>query len=77
MYESGTDALPDGFTRFLTVGPDYITARRIWRRPLAIGVRGVTLEVDRRTGEVVRLGWMGQPLRSLAPPAAAEGTGQP
>jgi len=64
MRKSGTDALPDGFVRFLTIGPDSVTVRKVWRRPLAIGVKGVTLEINKVTGDVVRMGWMGQPLRS-------------
>ena len=51
-----------------------ITLRRVWPRPLAIGVRGLTLEVDPRTGAIVRLGPMGAPLpkASRPPPVAAD-----
>ena len=56
LRESGTDTMPDGFIRFMTVSPNYIAARKVWRRPLAIGVKGVTLEVDKETGDVIRMG---------------------
>ncbi len=64
MKKSGTDALPDGFVRFVTIGPHATTVRKVWRRPLALGVRGLTLEVDKATGDIIRIGWMGKPLRA-------------
>jgi hypothetical protein len=63
MKKTGTDILPDGFVRFMAVSDEAVTVRKVWRRPLAIGVRGVTLEVDKYTGDVLRMGWMGSPLR--------------
>jgi hypothetical protein len=64
MKKAGTDTLPNVLTRFLAVGDDSVTVRKVWRRPLAIGVRGITMEIDRNTGDILRMGPMGQPLRS-------------
>ena len=63
MRKSGTDILPDGFVRFMAVSDEAVTVRKVWRRPIAIGVKGVTLEVDKYTGDVLRMGYMGSPLR--------------
>ncbi len=64
MIESGTDVLPDGFVRFLSVGDDSITARRVYRRATAIGVGGLSLRVNARTGEVEELRLIGRNLSS-------------
>ncbi len=44
----------DGAFEFVAVTDDALTVRRTWNAPLAIGVRGLTLEVDVATGEVLR-----------------------
>ena len=59
LIESDADDLPGGFLRFVSITDDSVTVRRIWQRGLAIGARGLTLEVDKTTGEVMRSGNMG------------------
>ena len=59
LIESDADDLPGGFLRFISITDDSVTVRRIWQRGLAIGARGLTLEVDKSTGEVLRSGNMG------------------
>jgi hypothetical protein len=59
LIESDADDLPGGFLRFVSITDDSVTVRRIWQRGLAIGARGLTLEVDKTTGEVLRSGNMG------------------
>jgi len=70
MIESGTDVLPDGFVRFLSVSDESTTARRVYRRAIAIGVGGLSLRVDARTGEVEELRLIG---RNLSPSRAING----
>ena len=62
MIESGTDVLPDSFIRFVRVSDEFTTVRRVFRRPTAIGVGGLSLQVDARTGEVGALRLMGRRL---------------
>jgi hypothetical protein len=64
MIKSGTDVLPDGFIRFLSASDGSITARRVYRRAIAIGVGGLSLRVDARTGKVEELRLIG---RNLSP----------
>jgi len=59
LIESDSDDLPGGFMRFVSITDDSVTIRRVWQRGLAVGVRGLTLEVDKITGEVLRSGNMG------------------
>ena len=59
MVESGTDALPDGFLRFLTVTNERISLRRVFRRGIAIAVRGLTMQVVPQTGAVQQIRLMG------------------
>lgn len=68
LIESDTDDLPGGFLRFVSVTDDSITVRRVWQRGLAIGARGLTLKVDKATGQVLRSSNMGQ-MRLPPPPA--------
>ena len=69
LVESNADRVPGGFIRVISVTDNSITLRRVWPRPLAIGVRGLTLEVDAVTGVVARLGPMGAPLPRTSRPA--------
>lgn len=62
LIDSGADVLPDSFIRFLRVSDELTTARRVFRRPTAIGVGGLSLEVDARTGEVESFRLMGRNL---------------
>jgi hypothetical protein len=59
LIESDSDDMPGGFMRFLSITDDSVTIRRVWQRGLAVGVRGLTLEVDKTTGEILRSGNMG------------------
>jgi hypothetical protein len=60
MAESGTDVLPDSFFRYISLSDEASTARRVFRRPVAIGVGGLSLRVDARTGRVEELRLMGR-----------------
>ena len=42
--------------RFISVTDDSVSVRRIWPRGLAIGVRGLAMEVDAATGDILRSG---------------------
>ena len=57
--KSDSDDLPGGFMRFISVTDDSAVVRRVWQRGLAIGVRGLTLELDKVTGEVLRSSALG------------------
>jgi len=67
LLESDADDLPGGFLRFVSITDDSVTVRRIWQRGLAIGARGLTLEVNTTTGEVLRSANMG----TLSPPSVS------
>ncbi len=69
--ESDAYEYPGGFTRFVSVTDESMSLRRTWDPGLAIGVRGITLEVDAETGEVLRAGPMGMELRQLTEPVLA------
>ena len=60
LIDSDNDDLPGGFVRFLSVSDDSISLRHIWQRGLALGVRGLTLEVNAQNGNVLRVWPMGQ-----------------
>jgi hypothetical protein len=59
LIESDSDDVPGGFMRFISITDDSVTIRRVWQRGLAVGVRGLTLEVDKFTGDILRSGNMG------------------
>ncbi len=59
LIKSGLDDLPGGFLRFISITDDSVTVRRVWQRGLAVGGRGLTLEVDKVSGDVLRSGNMG------------------
>ena len=59
LIESDTDDLRGGFLRFVSITDDSVTVRRVWQRGLAVGARGLTLEVNKITGEILRSGRMG------------------
>ena len=61
------------YNSFISVTDESVALRRLWPRGLAIGVRGLILEVDASTGRVLRSGPMGQPLphRPFTAPASA------
>ena len=58
LFDANADEYPGGFIRFLSVTDDSVSIRRVWRHGLAIGVRGLTLAVDKKTGEIVQAGVM-------------------
>lgn len=66
LIESDVDDLPGGYLRLISVTDDSVTVRRVWQRGLAIGARGLTLEVDKATGQIIRSSNMGR--MSLPPP---------
>ena len=59
------DDVPGSLVHFISVTDESVALRRLWPRGLAVGVRGLTLEVDAATGQVLRSGPMGQPLPSM------------
>ena len=59
LIESDMDDLPGGFMRFVSITDDSVTLRRYWQRGLAIGARGLTIEVNKITGEILRSAQMG------------------
>jgi len=61
LAASGTNLTPGVVTRIISASDSGATLRRIWQYPIAIAVRGVTLEVQSSTGEVVRMGTLGVP----------------
>jgi hypothetical protein len=65
LEEMAVDDLPNGSVRFLAVTDESMALRRVWPRPLAIGVKGVFLEVDVKTGNILSGGAMHWPV-SLA-----------
>lgn len=66
LIESDVDNLPGGYLRLISVTDDSVTVRRVWQRGLAIGARGLTLEVYKATGQIIRSSNMGR--MSLPPP---------
>ena len=75
LAASGTDLTPGVVTRIISASDSGTTLRRIWQYPIAIAVRGLTLEVQSDTGAVVRIGtlgvpWSNRPLASAPEPPA-------
>jgi hypothetical protein len=70
LAESNGDDVPGSLVNFISVTDESVALRRIWPRGLAIGVRGLILEIDAATGRVLRSGPMGQPLPRRAATAA-------
>jgi hypothetical protein len=56
LREMGVNDQPNGTVRYLTVTDESVALRRVWSRGLAIGVRGLFLEVDTTTGNVMSAG---------------------
>ena len=69
LIESDADDLPGGFLRIVSVTDDSVTVRRVWQRGLAVGARGLTLKVDKATGQIMRSSNMGK--MPLPPPTPA------
>ena len=67
--ESGIKDRTGGTLRIVMATEEAITLRRDWPYPLAVAVRGITLEVDVSTGSVPRMSPLGIPLPKLPPPA--------
>ena len=63
LITSDSDDSPSSFVRFVAVTEDMVSLRRVWHRGLGIAMRGLTLEIEKGTGAVLRSGAMGQPLR--------------
>ena len=62
LAEAVGDNVPGSLVHFISVTDESVAIRRLWPRGLAVGVRGLILEVDAGTGRVLRSGPMGQPL---------------
>jgi hypothetical protein len=69
--ESDAYEYPGGFARFVSVTDESMSLRRTWDPGIAIGVRGITLEVDATTGEILLAGPMGLALRPMTVPVLA------
>ena len=61
LEDMDADDVPGGTTRFLSVTDESVALRRIWPRGLAIGVRGLYLEVDATTGDILESGTLRWP----------------
>jgi len=70
LIESDADDLPGGFLRIVSVTDDSVTVRRVWQRGLAVGARGLTLKVDKATGQVMRSSNMGRMPLPPSPPTS-------
>ncbi len=55
LREENLDDLPGGEVRFVSVTDDLVLFRTTMEEPIAIGVRGVVLDVDPETGEVLQV----------------------
>ena len=53
LQEMGLADSPAGSVRFLAVTEESMALRRVWPRGLAIGVKGLVLEVDPATGDIL------------------------
>ncbi|MFC1762689.1 hypothetical protein ACFL6U_11485 [Planctomycetota bacterium] len=53
LMKGDTDDQPDEFTRFISVTDSSVSLRKTWRYGLAIGIKGMQLQVNKHTGEVV------------------------
>ena len=73
LIDSDADDLPGGYLRLISVTDDSVTVRRVWQRGLAIGARGLTLQVDKATGQVLRSSNMGR-MRIPPPPLSTTAT---
>ncbi len=59
LVASNANDSPGSLLRFLSVTDNSVSVRRIWPRGLAIGVRGLSMEVDAATGDILRSGPLG------------------
>ncbi len=69
LADSIGDDVPGSLMHFISVTDESVALRRLWPRGLAVGVRGLILEIDTVTGRVLRSGPMGQPLPSARRPS--------
>jgi hypothetical protein len=72
LAAANNDRLPGGVSRILSVTDKSVSMRRTWSRGLAVAARGLTLEVDKNSGAVLRVGTMGAPLPRHSQPAASD-----
>ncbi|MEM9382960.1 MAG: hypothetical protein AAGB93_23630 [Planctomycetota bacterium] len=74
LAESGIGDRIGGSIEIVMATDNALTLRRSWTHPLAMAVRGLTLEVDTASGEVLRVAPIGLPLPLPAlPEPATEG----
>lgn len=55
LREENLDDLPSGELRFLSVSDELILFRNTLEMPVAIGVRGISIDVETETGEVLQV----------------------
>jgi hypothetical protein len=53
LMQGDSDDQPDVFVRFISVTDESVSLRKIWRYGLAVGLKGMQLQVDKFTGEVI------------------------
>jgi hypothetical protein len=75
LTKAGSLTVPGGSIGFVAASDTAISMRRIWQHPIAIGFRGITLKVNRKSGEIVGAVSAGGPVytnedRIKAPPIA-------
>lgn len=76
LSQANVDDRPNSFVRFVSVTPDSVAIRRVFRQPVAIGVRGITFQVVASTGEVQAMwpmGWGPAPEETV-PDSSADGS---
>ena len=59
LIEANADDVSGSLLRFVSVTDDSITVRRVWKHGVAIGARGLSLEVDKFSGAVKQSANMG------------------
>ena len=72
--EAGIEDRTGGTVQVVMATDDAITLRRNWPYPLAVAVRGITLEVDVSTGSVPRMSPLGIELPKLPEPEPEVGS---
>ena len=72
LRASGIEDRVGGTVKIVMATDDAFTLRRRWPYPLAMAIRGVTLEVEAATGQVRRMGPLGTALPQLAAPPQAD-----
>ncbi len=56
LAQSRSQSVPGGFVQFVSATDTAVGVRRVWDRPIAIGIRGITVRLD-RDGNVLGRGY--------------------